>query len=69
MLAAFRADPQAYLKEGARAGDARGSRRPRNVMAVGKMALAMVLLDRIAKLEVIGDPERLRTIEIAELTR
>jgi hypothetical protein len=33
------------------------------------MALAMVLLDRIAKLEVIGDPERLRTIEIAELTR
>ena len=44
VLHAFRADLQANLKKGARAGDAETSRRARSVLAAGEMALAMVLL-------------------------
>ena len=39
-----RPDPQANLKEGARAGDARGSQRARSLLAAAEVAVAMVLL-------------------------
>ena len=41
---AFRGDAQANLREGSRAGEARSSRRARNWLAAGEVALAMVLL-------------------------
>ncbi|MGC2638685.1 MAG: ABC transporter permease [Acidobacteriaceae bacterium] len=44
VLVAARSDPQAHLREGSRAGEARGSRHLRNALAVAEVALAMVLL-------------------------
>jgi putative ABC transport system permease protein len=41
---ATRSDPQASLREGARAGEARGSSRLRSFLAAAEIALAMVLL-------------------------
>jgi putative ABC transport system permease protein len=41
---ATRSDPQANLREGARAGEARGSSRLRSFLAAAEIALAMVLL-------------------------
>ncbi len=61
VLQAFRADPQANLKEGTRAGEGRSSRRARKVLAAGEIALAMVLLAgaglllrSLARLESVG---------------
>jgi putative ABC transport system permease protein len=44
VLFAVRSDPQANLREGARAGEATGSRRARSFLAAIEVALAMVLL-------------------------
>jgi len=44
VLHATRPDPQANLREGSRAGDARGSQRVRSFLAAAEVALAMVLL-------------------------
>jgi putative ABC transport system permease protein len=41
---AARSDPQANLREGGRAGEARGPLRARNMLAIGEVALAMILL-------------------------
>ena len=38
------ADSQANLKEGSRAGDARGSQRARSLLAAAEVAVAMILL-------------------------
>ena len=44
VLHATRSDPQANLRDGSRAGDARGSQRARSFLAAAEVALAMVLL-------------------------
>lgn len=44
ILFAAGSDPQANLRDGARAGEARGSSRARNFLAAAEIALAMVLL-------------------------
>ena len=44
VLHTTRSDPQASLKEGSRAGDARGSQRARSFLAAAEVAVAMVLL-------------------------
>ena len=44
VLHATRSDPQANLRDGSRAGDARGSTRARSVLAAAEIAVAMVLL-------------------------
>ena len=44
VLHTTRSDPQANLKEGSRAGDARGSQRARSLLAAAEVAVAMVLL-------------------------
>ncbi|HEY6445467.1 MAG TPA: ABC transporter permease [Acidobacteriaceae bacterium] len=44
VLGAARSDPQAHLREGARAGETRGSRHLRSALAVAEVALAVVLL-------------------------
>ena len=44
VLFAVRSDPQTNLREGARAGEATGSRRARSFLAAIEVALAMVLL-------------------------
>jgi len=44
VLHTTRSDPQANLKEGSRAGDARGSQRARSFLAAAEVAVAMVLL-------------------------
>lgn len=44
VLHAARSDPQANLREGSRAGDARGSQRARSFLAAAEVAVAMVLL-------------------------
>ncbi|MGA7521599.1 MAG: ABC transporter permease [Acidobacteriaceae bacterium] len=44
VLLAARSDPQAVLRDGSRAGEARGAHRLRNALAVAEVALAMVLL-------------------------
>ena len=44
LLGAGRTDPHADLREGARAGEAKGSRLARNFLAAGEVALAIVLL-------------------------
>jgi putative ABC transport system permease protein len=44
VLHTTRSDPQANLREGSRAGDARGSQRARSFLAAAEVAVAMVLL-------------------------
>jgi putative ABC transport system permease protein len=44
VLCAARSDPQANLREGSGAGEARGSQHARNFLAAAEVALAMVLL-------------------------
>lgn len=44
VLRAARSDPQTDLREGARAGEARGAQRARNFLAAAEVAVAMVLL-------------------------
>ncbi|MGA8159286.1 MAG: ABC transporter permease [Acidobacteriaceae bacterium] len=44
VLLAARSDPQAVLRDGTRAGEARGAHRLRNVLAAAEIAVAMVLL-------------------------
>jgi putative ABC transport system permease protein len=44
VLHTTRSDPQANLREGSRAGDARGSQRARSLLAAAEVAVAMVLL-------------------------
>ena len=44
VLHTTRSDPQANLREGSRAGDARGSQRARSLLAAAEVAVAMILL-------------------------